>query len=521
MRSGLQFYDLQKRQFVLPGDDGVLKIWDQREYVVSCHAPLPAHPALRPEPLTEGCRGRLRFRNYVGLAELGGQRIHVQHAKLTAERFDALLTEVVEEVADLAFGFSSPTALPFGREDLGNNDEVLYHALAYLRNAMNPRNEGDVLSSQFAQIARQPHRRMTSVRDWLPTEQVAMLDGAGIAALVAHPDQLALLTEGSPLARSSLARALSGGREAGVFPMQVLGTVRSETFDNHENRLVRHVLHLARDIVDAFVHRPLQNPELRANVIALRRELDEMLRTPFLGGVGALHLVPLQSTVLQRREGYRDFLRHYLQLSLSSVLANDRNRWSALLDLKDCALLYEMWCFFAVKRELDAALGRPRTASWIKTDERHRQLRWALRLSYPGAELTYNRTYARGQGSYSVPLRPDIVVRVRRTSGGREALILDAKLKFDGDRLDVMTSGVSPPPQRTAARDDLYKMHAYRDAIREAVGAFVLFPGTDFLHFPESPGAPRWSGIGAIPLQAGERSERLKELLQAFIAGTH
>ena len=113
-------------------------------------------------------------------------------------------------------------------------------------------------------------------------------------------------------------------------------------------------------------------------------------------------------------------------------------------------------------------------------------------------------------------LRPDIVVR-RRQPGGWQTLILDAKLKFAGERLDELGDRDPSEWKRAAMREDLYKMHTYRDAIREAVGALVLYPGSKNVSYPEEKGGYAWAGIGAIPLDPGQPTEHLRKLLVDFL----
>jgi len=59
--------------------------------------------------------------------------------------------------------------------------------------------------------------------------------------------------------------------------------------------------------------------------------------------------------------------------------------------------------------------------------------------------------------------------------------------------------------QGNSRRDDLLKMHAYRDAIRRSAGAYVLFPGTSeprqFREYLEL-----IPGLGAFPLRPGSDS---------------
>ena len=492
---------------------GAFVVHDQRRYVVLSDGPLVAHgQVLKVQPRIERGRGTLYFDNYVGLAEIGGLRLRVRHSKLTEEAFTRMLDGVVADVADLAFDYGSPTALPFERDDLGASTDVLYHALAYLRHIMRRADGQDRLLGQFLQIARNPHRRMEPEARWVPIARATNAGPSGLLAVASHPERLAPLPAGSRLAETGL-----GHRLGERFPTEVLVSGRAESFDTHENRLVLHVLRLASEIVGAFERRELLNSDLHADLGAMREEIDWMLSFDFLRDAGPMQIVPSQSSVLQRRDGYREILGHYLRLSLSSVLARDRRRWQALLDLKDGALLYEMWCFFEVKRALDGLFGKPESANLVATEEERRKVPWAAKLSYGNArvELFYNRSYPRRSGSYSVTLRPDVVVRAQKPDGFR-TLVLDAKLKFEGDRLDELEGRDPSEWDRRVTREDLYKMHTYKDAIGEAVGAFVLYPGSEAVTYPEQKNGPAWAGIGAIPLDPGGKAEHLRSLLADF-----
>ena len=79
----------------------------------------------------------------------------------------------------------------------------------------------------------------------------------------------------------------------------------------------------------------------------------------------------------------------------------------------------------------------------------------------------------------------------------------------------------------TFKRGDLYKMHTYRDAIPRASSAWILYPGTEFRHFPavSPPGAlveaaatEGLTGVGAIPLMPGDLNEGpLGEMLRRLL----
>ncbi len=506
----------------VPREEGAFVVVEQRAYIVRSDEPLIESGVLSVLPVGDRRIAKLRFGNYVGLAEVAGERFWVKNSKLSEETFEAMLDGVVEQVADLAFDYGSPTELPFEREDLGTAEEVRYHALAYLRYVMRRAAGGEGLLGLFLQIARNPSRRMATEPTWLDTSRVVRVAHGGLLAVASHPEHLAPVEPSSNLLRTGLARSLSrpGQGERAVFPKMILGAKHIESYDTHENRLVLHVLRLAADLVAEFESKPLINSRLRDDLRVMSEELEWMRQFDFLRSVGPLRIVPLQSTVLQRRDGYREFLNVYLRLALSSSLSDERDRWHALLDLKDCALLYEMWCFLSAKRLVDEILGRPVHVDLVGTDSERRRVPWAARVVYGGGEeLVYNRTYRRPTGSYSVALRPDIVLRVR-CGGQWTALVLDAKLKFDGDRLDGSNTVVPDDWHRGATRDDLYKMHTYRDAIGEAQGAFVLFPGSRTTRFTEQEALPPWHGIGALPLVPGEEPADLRTLLEGFLTAT-
>jgi len=145
-------------------------------------------------------------------------------------------------------------------------------------------------------------------------------------------------------------------------------------------------------------------------------------------------------------------------------------------------------------------------------------------------ELWFNRTFGssgRDLGSWSRPMRPDCSLVISAASNepaGFEPVLLhfDAKYKVaqlvelfgdvestgDPKEIDRRSDGLE---RRKATREDLLKMHSYRDAIRRSAGAFVLYPGDNV---PENRAAYReyhelLPGLGAFvlqPTQSGDPS---------------
>lgn len=508
----LRVFDQDDGTELLP-EDGVYVMRDQHSYFLESDVPLPESTALKRLPPRDRYVATLAFENFIGLARIGEHRFDVRNSKLSPSEFDRLLSEVTTTFKDLAFGFDSPTMLPFEDADLHASDSVLFHALAYLREVILHAPEGEGLPAEVMAISKHPHRRMETKPEWTQSGSVNSVGPSELVAIVAHPERLASVSPGSTAAKAPLAVAL-GGR----FPIEVRAARTRETLDTHENRLVKHVLGLAAGVIGAFAGRRFTNAHLAAEIEEMQQQIDWMRSLGFLDDVGELTQVPMHSTVLQRKHGYREFLGHFLHLGMGAALTKEKDTWRRILDLKDAALLYELWATLQVERVVRSLLGVPMTSSLVRTSDEARDFRYGGRFVYDGGrvELVYNLPYRRGSGSYSLGLRPDVVLRVKRKHGQFDALVLDAKFKFAGDRIDEETETLDDESSRTMVRDDLNKMHTYRDALREALGAFVVYPGNRPKTFRATATAAEYQGVGCVPLVPGEPPTDLVRLVECF-----
>jgi predicted component of viral defense system (DUF524 family) len=209
--------------------------------------------------------------------------------------------------------------------------------------------------------------------------------------------------------------------------------------------------------------------------------------------VSPLRTLPESSHALQRKPGYRDVLRAWMRFHAGAQLA-----WDAADDLfragqRNVATLYEYWLFFQL---LDWFCGRfdvatPPVQSLVKRagDGLRCALRQGMALGpFEGiaggmrAQFRYNHTFDAGNpgGSWTRPMRPDFTLTFWRADAPSAPIHLHFDAKYRVDKLaDVFDVSVEDDPAdaNTAKRDDLLKMHAYRDAIRDTAGAYVLYPG--------------------------------------------
>ena len=122
-------------------------------------------------------------------------------------------------------------------------------------------------------------------------------------------------------------------------------------------------------------------------------------------------------------------------------------------------------------------------------------------------KLLYNKTFSRSNNdynSYSVQLRPDYSLEVH-ANDKTYYIHFDAKYKKYGD-------------SETFKNEDIVKMHAYKDAISNTIGAYVLYPGTDNEIYYEND----FESVGAFGLIPGEEKfDKIEELIYKLFEKTN
>jgi hypothetical protein len=101
-------------------------------------------------------------------------------------------------------------------------------------------------------------------------------------------------------------------------------------------------------------------------------------------------------------------------------------------------------------------------------------------------------------------------------------LHFDAKYRLSDVGLARELAGDEEEETSEPVRDDLLKMHVYRDAIRRSVGSFVLYPGPVEASPPYQVYHELLPGVGAFALRPGEsielRTSPLAEFLDAVLS---
>ena len=455
--------------------------------------------------------------NSVGILELPHVgRVELFTAKLGDSDFEALLADLTELATSLPFSAGDPGSRSWD-SGVARREEVLYHVFVYLRYILSELAPTESrLIPALELIQRTPHRRWQTERRDVPIEALTRVDSRTLLDLVTAT------STSVPSSSLSSSGAVLASRLGGQLPEAVSERRIRATIDTPENRFVKvfigqlsGIIGRTRMAVDgrgnAFEKNLLDDCE------RMEAALMPIVRHAMWDEVGTMGRIPLASTVLQRRRGYRHVLRHFARIRLAPRIPLDRREMRDLLELKDIATLYEIWTFFRLADLLRALIGPPiRGARPTRNDQfqvslgRNRTFEWTC-----GIRLAYNQTFAPPEASYSVGLRPDIALHL--PEGPNKGLhLMDAKFSLTalsdagvGSKRGQGSRAEAAERKGTFTHGDLYKMHTYRDAIPSARSVWILYPGTEFRFFDASGGrsvgrSPEdlpnsIRGVGALP----------------------
>lgn len=307
-----------------------------------------------------------------------------------------------------------------------------------------------------------------------------------------------------------------------------------ETPNTPENRFYKYFL----ESLENLILRLLENSPKGYIKDSLKRFLNEVqyqLSHDWLRDVGRLEHLPLNSQVLQKRDGYRDILRYFFILDLSL-----RFTWKELEESfkgfeKRLSQLYEYWCYFKLIKILEDITGkRVNPLEIFKISQWKVEIKWGCEsmlkfaLNMPDGSivvnLSYNRKFANNTGcrSYSLPFRPDYSILV--DIGECTYFIhFDAKYRskiIATDFYEMKKRDLEEEFQRKYKAGDIYKMHTYKDAILHSIGAYILYPGDEEVIFKEY--KDEIPSVGAFPLNPGnsKNEERIKKFIKTIIMKT-
>lgn len=396
---------------------------------------------------------------------------------------------------------------------------TLYQRFTFLRALF----ESESFQGALHEITRRPHTA------WETTSEMVR-PGAGVRASSHVLRQFA---------KSGPRSAWPGGAIASV-PSRLERRRTEATHDTAPNRFVKFALeHWCQILgdIDRGLDKAQATPAKargRREIATVMQQLGEVLHQDMFSEIGPLARFPADDQVLQKREGYRDIFKAYVETEFAARLS-----WQSSADdygagQRDVATLYEYWAFIQLSQVVADLVGKTFDLSPLvqsRSDGLTVGIRTGVETVLVGeverfdrrmkVELCFNRTFQRSKGrtgSWTRPMRPDYSLLISPAEGESATfepitLHFDAKYRVDfvkeifgsdDDPMDVDAEQAATSIERGGPlRSDLLKMHAYRDAIHRTAGAYVLYPGGDGegsgLQYPEY--HELLPGLGAFALR--------------------
>ncbi|VGO22090.1 DUF2357 domain-containing protein [Pontiella sulfatireligans] len=483
-------------------------------------------------------RGSIEPGNYVGLLKLelldkqtgaavSTTHIDVRSTKLGYEdEYRSMLEDIADRCADFLLQLESPVEQPLIPDGL--TEATLAQRLYFLKSLLG----GEDFQQAVQRIITMPNTQ------W--REEFRTID----------------VLQSRRLGRYEVRQFASAGRRMEVPDTHALHSVmttiperieirdKRDTVDTPENRFVKHALNMFLQILEDLLEKfPVigngKYPGLRTEIDGLINDLEVTISHDVFKQVALPELLPLNSPVLQRKEGYRQVLRAWMLFELAARLSWDGGDDVYEGGKRDVAALYEYWVFFKL---LDLVAGlfelkNPPVEDLINDKDLVLKLKAGKQLPirgvYTGAgrrlhvEFSYNRTFGvageyPAQGSWSRQMRPDYTLSLwpdgfTQAEAEEQELIthvhFDAKYKVDsltklfGKEDEDLDEEKSAQRSGNYKRADLLKMHAYRDAIRRSAGAYVLYPGSEKEQMPFRGFHELLPGLGAFPLRPNDSDD--------------
>lgn len=470
----------------------------------------------------------------------GEVKLEVQSVKTSyREDYRHMLEEITEKCTNLLLQHGSPVSQYF-EVDFNADANTLYQRFAFIKSVLDSIEFNDSVHKVLsAPVTR--WRESETIKD---IRSVRRFSNSAIRQLGNATNRFEL-SEKHPLKSVMIS-----------VPSKLKVSYKTETADTPENRFVKHALNTFQNFCSDFKTKVKDNDRIKQEAGLLEDKLEQYLSHSIFKEISNPATLPLNSPVLQRKEGYREILRMWLMFDLAAKMV-----WHGGDDVysgskRDVAVLYEYWLFFKMLEIVKEVFKIESLSAENLIEETSDGLGLKLKqgkyLPLKGVyvtdtrklnvEFSYNRTFSGDKkypdgGSWTKNLRPDYTLSIwplgiEQEQAEKEELIVhihfDAKYKVENlqnifGKEDNLEEEKEEQKKGTYKRADLLKMHTYKDAIRRTAGAYVLYPGNDN-SFKRMGFHELIPGLGAFsirPSKTNNGTEKLKlfllEVVQHFM----
>lgn len=443
----------------------------------------------------------LKFSNFIGWVNLFQYTYEIRSRKWNNDQIQKLWLKVSQQLSALPYQYFNQVRQ---RKETSHTDfqQTKYHQWVLLRDQLLDKDE---LALGWELIKREPHTQIITERRYGDSWKAKNINELSMADMVSY-GRNAMLSKGNPLAKTLLSKKLSIRQNDAVFPLQIRENTKQISYDNRENRFVKRIMSELYELtiwMDEYIDRARAHRSIyRIDHILednkqLQVKLKAMLSVPWLSEVGELTSSIGNSTVLQRKQGYRQWFAFYQRYIQGYCYPVDTKELKDMIETKKVSEMFEYYCFFEVLESIERVFGVSKAQiEFVNSLYSGMIISNGTKVQYDinDKPLTvyYNKTFQKQRESYSVELRPDISIFYEG-----KWIHFDSKFKNTLDE-DFLS-------------EDINKMHVYRDAINDTQASIALYPvvnGEQRVTFFNKSLLDK-NGVGAISLDIHQENTRL------------
>lgn len=442
--------------------------------------------------------GFLNFTSYVGKTFFDIKRsgkivyklpIEVRSKKIKYnEQYPAMIGDLSKYSSGLIFEMNSPLYQSFELNE--KRSDTSYEDFMLLEYLFRPEN----LPSTIEYLSKNLYTLLECCIEEVPTSMASNVGPNELIDVFTNPKNLHKNKENS----------IWYQRANGYVPIRINDTRYVDTIDVPENRFYKNFLEFIENLIVSLIEKT-EEGYVRDKLHEYKEEISYYLSQRYFKDISAMEYAPLNSQVLQKKEGYRDILEYYLMFEFGFKM-----NWDITDDFrgyeKKLSTLYEYWCYFeliSIVKELTGS--KINFEDVFKIDNQNWNIhlkegiikKFDLEMSNQVIKinLMYNKLFSKDKGTYSVDLKPDYTLEFI-INGNNYKIHFDAKYRLNIE-------------DESFKNQDIVKMHSYKDAIENTLGAYVFYPGEKDRIFEEN----ELKSVGAFPLNPGNDKNEKRELV--------
>jgi predicted component of viral defense system (DUF524 family) len=472
----------------------------------------------------DSSEGRLSPNIYVGTLsipvfekglEKGVFKLEVQSIKTSYRKdYRFMLESITKHATDLILQTNSPVNQSL-EVDYNSDSKTLYQQFCFVKSIINT----EEFDLSIQQIIKSPVTNWKDKIELKDVRSLKRLKNKDVRQLI-HSQNRVALPKRHPLRKSGITS----------IALKIPTSINEESTDTPENRFIKYVLEAFLFFCEEIKLRSENGSRLHNEAQIVSNKLESYLQHHLFKEVSRPTTLKLNSPVLQKKAGYRDVLKTWLMFNLAAKLV-----WEGGDDVyeagnKNIAKLYEYWLFFklldAIKETFTIDSDEYKKLIGITKDKLGLNLKEGKQIALSGThtskerelsiKFSYNKTFGKNhdlskEGSWTLQMDPDYTLSIwpktidEKTAEEKEQIVhihFDAKYKVKNKK-----------DNSKFKRDDVIKMHAYKDAIRRTGGAYILYPGVDtkptnFKGFHEV-----LPGLGAFAIRPSEENCGINHLI--------